>query len=1082
MIDAGYPFSSSSMNISQRSISSLHAPLSLPSSDILSPSIPPICLLDMNVDTDDGLSSISQPSSFPVPTSSTTNHTEPNGAFLRPHVPFKVAAFNVRTLMRVGQQTSLARTLETLAIDVCCVSETRIQNSGSVIRLTSPSNSMSKFYLRLSGDPEASASGQAGVGVALSPRAEAALLDWIPVNSRLCAVRLEGSCRVNSRRSDTRALFVVSAYAPTDCSPDTIKDVFYQQLHELLHKASRTDIVLLAGDLNARVGRLSVNEARLGGQFGLDNGRSDNGNRLLHLCADHGLFLASTNFRHSKRRAATWRPPSSSHSWTQIDHIAISYRWRGCVQDCRSYWSTCLDSDHALVCAKLTMRFGGRRNSKPNRLDLGKLSQPAVVTQYQHALADKLACIPSDCVDQHWFHVHKALNEAALSCCGSTNRAANHWVSTTSLEVLDSRRLIPADSEYDIERRSLTRQLRASLKRDREAWWTERAKEMEEAAASGDSRKLFRLIRVTGPKRSGVSETVCEEDGTAIHNLQRRLERWSEHFQQQFNWPSPPVVTVQASGFAPWSVSTDCPIEAEIRKEIQLIKRRKAPGSDGISPALFKDGGNALIKELTILFAHIWESEQVPLAWGESFITPVFKKGSHNACGNYRGISLIPVASKLLSTILLRRLTKTREEQIREEQAGFRPGRGCVDQIFAIRQLLEHRHAYRRPTIVVFLDIRAAFDSLDRTALWQCLVRFGMPEKYVNILKALYTQTSGRVRAYGKLSPSFAISSGVRQGCPISPFLFNFAVDDILNRSLEGLTNAGVELLPGNRVLDLEYADDIALLSDNTQAIQNALNRLAIEVSRYGMHFGPSKCKVLLQDWQEPVPAFTIGDETLETVESFVYLGSCIVAGGVVGNEVDLRISKARLAFVNLRHLWRRRDIRLSLKGRVYSASVRSVLLYGCETWPLLSDDVHRLSVFDHRCLRSIARIWWQHHVSNDEVRRRVLGFDSPPLNQIISHHRLRWLGHVLRMPAQRLPRRAMFALPGHGWKKQRGGQPMTWSRGVKKTTLSLASVGSSRLPGWGPKDSEHRWLETLEDMAQSRSQWRVCCTACAYV
>jgi hypothetical protein len=149
----------------------------------------------------------------------------------------------------------------------------------------------------------------------------------------------------------------------------------------------------------------------------------------------------------------------------------------------------------------------------------------------------------------------------------------------TSFEVLDSRRLIPANSEYDIERRSLTRQLRTSLKRDREVWWTERAKEMEEAATSGDSRKLFRL---TGPKKFGISETVCEVDGTAIHNMQRRLERWPQHFQQQFNWPSPPVITVQASGSAPWSVSTGCPIEAGIRKEMHFGNQSKSPHLGGI--------------------------------------------------------------------------------------------------------------------------------------------------------------------------------------------------------------------------------------------------------------------------------------------------------------------------------------------------------------------------------------------------------------------------------------------------------------------------------------------------------------------
>ncbi|CAH8431343.1 unnamed protein product [Dicrocoelium dendriticum] len=79
-------------------------------------------------------------------------------------------------------------------------------------------------------------------------------------------------------------------------------------------------------------------------------------------------------------------------------------------------------------------------------------------------------------------------------------------------------------------------------------------------------------------------------------------------------------------------------------------------------------------------------------------------------------------------------------------------------------------------------------------------------------------------------------------------------------------------------------------------------------------------------------------------------------------------------------------------------------------------------------------------------------------------------------MPAHRLPRRVLFARRGCGWKKRRGGQAMTWSRGMKTLTSKLASVGASRLPGWGPKDDEHVWLDTLADMARSRPQWRSCC------
>ncbi|CAH8651266.1 unnamed protein product [Schistosoma intercalatum] len=89
--------------------------------------------------------------------------------------------------------------------------------------------------------------------------------------------------------------------------------------------------------------------------------------------------------------------------------------------------------------------------------------------------------------------------------------------------------------------------------------------------------------------------------------------------------------------------------------------------------------------------------------------------------------------------------------------------------------------------------------------------------------------------------------------------------------------------------------------------------------------------------------------------------------------------------------------------------------------------------------------------------------------------HRLRWLGHVLRMPEHRLPRRAMLTGVGDGWKTVRGGQTKTWHQCLKSLTSSLSHVGRCRLLGWGPRDYHNQWLETLGDMAQNRSQWRRC-------
>ena len=123
----------------------------------------------------------------------------------------------------------------------------------------------SRFWLRTSGDPVAAAADSAGVGIVLSSRAEGCLLDWIPVNSCLCAVRLATSVDISHGCAVPRCLFIVSAYAPTNCSSDAVKDSFYDALGALLRRVKSSDIVVVAGDMNMQVGKLNADEAQLGG-------------------------------------------------------------------------------------------------------------------------------------------------------------------------------------------------------------------------------------------------------------------------------------------------------------------------------------------------------------------------------------------------------------------------------------------------------------------------------------------------------------------------------------------------------------------------------------------------------------------------------------------------------------------------------------------------------------------------------------------------------------------------------------------------------------------------------------------------
>ncbi|VDP95639.1 unnamed protein product [Echinostoma caproni] len=153
-----------------------------------------------------------------------------------------------------------------------------------------------------------------------------------------------------------------------------------------------------------------------------------------------------------------------------------------------------------------------------------------------------------------------------------------------------------------------------------------------------------------------------------------------------------------------------------------------------------------------------------------------------------------------------------------------------------------------------------------------------------------------------------------------------------METALSSCENSSIDLLPGSRLFDLEYADDVVLPSEDSGKFWAFLDGLSASVSMFGMRFAPLKCKMLLHDWVGSAPSLTLTGEVMEEVDKFCYQDSYISPGGCIIDEVSSSIQKARLAFANLRHPWSRRNIRLSVKGRVYAATIRPVLLYGAET------------------------------------------------------------------------------------------------------------------------------------------------------
>ena len=170
---------------------------------------------------------------------------------------------------------------------------------------------------------------------------------------------------------------------------------------------------------------------------------------------------------------------------------------------------------------------------------------------------------------------------------------------------------------------------------------------------------------------------------------------------------------------------------------------------------------------------------------------------------------------------------------------------------------------------------------------------------------------------------------------------------------------------------DLDFADDVALLSHNHQQMQAKTSDLYHTSVQIGLRINKQKTKILRINagTDEPV---TIEGEELGEAESFTYLGSVMDKSGGTDADVKTRIGKARSAFNMLRKVWHSREIGTSTKVRLFNSNVKSVLLYGAETWRITKASIKKIQTFINQCLRRILRIHWPETISNENLLART--------------------------------------------------------------------------------------------------------------
>lgn len=954
----------------------------------------------------------------------------------------RIAQWNVRTLAEASKLAQLVNSMNQLHVELIGISEARWRNCGEF-----QTNGYTFLY---SGKADKD---EYGVGILMSAHIRKALIEWNPVNERIITARV---------KTRARNISFVQCYAPTEVDSADVKNAFYEQLSTTLDQISKGDIVILMGDFNAKIGSDNSNYESIMGKHALGNTRSDNGERLVELCSQHNLVIGGSLFPHKDVHKFTWTSPRSSSIRNQIDHICISKKWRKMLLDVRNKRSADIYSDHELLMATIQLKVMAvqRRNRTPQRMkvNLSNLKVP----ELKRAYVNKLKELAQSEIDWRNCHV-----EAVQSTIGfQTHQQRKPWISDETMRMIEVRRTLKNVASQRQQYNEINVQIKRAARRDRRNYTNMFAAEAEEAASKFDMRTLYRRIGSFTNGNLSRNMPINDKTGNCLASSEAQLVRWKQHFDELLNTVNDENAVSQheepysdATSAINTNIATRPPSIAEIATAIQSLKLNKAAGSDGVALDLLAADARTSAKIIHKDITDAWESERLQDEWKKGLIVKLPKKGDLKVCDNWRGITILNAINKVMAQVIHNRISKHLEGTLCDEQAGFRPNRGCIDQSNALRLIIEQSNEFNTPLYMVFVDFEKAFDRVNREAIWSALKRRQIPNKIIRLIRAMYENAKCQVMHNGALTDEFGVNTGVRQGCILSPLLFLTVLDDVLKEALPN--TQGIWWTPTRKLSHLDYADDICLLSNSHSEMQAMLAQLNAAALRKSLKINERKTKLMRINANNLRP-ISLNNSNIQEVEKFCYLGSMMSVNGGTREDINSRIAKAALAYGRLNKVWLSSELSSSTKLRIFKACVLSTLLYGSETWSCTELEIARVQTFVNKCLRKILRIFYPETITNNELYERA---QIDTIDNLVKQKKWRWIGHTLRRTECHITRQALEWNPQGS--RRRGRPRLTWRRKVEN---ELTKANSTWTYAKQLAENRIRWKAFVSALCSNRS------------
>ena len=900
----------------------------------------------------------------------------------------RIASLNCRGLSSISKRERVIHLMEKYNLDILCLQETKINCNSREIHddcilywsTGVPDDARNKAEnLKRSGraskhNPEPMRTFRAtiehlGVGICCRKYITRLLTDVRQISARNIVITL---------RMQAGDLDIVSIYAPQTCSiEDRASEKHYEELDDILRGKYNFSPKIIAGDFNARIIKAMPHEASAIGPHTL--GRRDdelhvlsdaqfqNRLRFPEFCFAYGLVAKNTFFEKPVEQLVTykavgvktWKPPWQIHKYAQMDYFLINSQRKNSITNITTTVVHAVDTDHKLLIASANFKLKAnatRRLDKPIRYHK---PSPEQLSNYNDRIRTYAADDQQQ--EQQEINVFDRLNSILLTSANESFDAKHPdmkkpYISQHTWNLLEQKWTAIERGDQDIAD-VISQEIKRQVQQDREHDLLE---QLEEITAQGYKWHGLKKLRA---KFSPSFTKFKDLEGNHVP-FQDYASKAAEYLEQ-VQWKEPVLddnpmsredIPLQNGNYR----VDDSPfIMAELEYVLNKIKNHKSPGADQIPGELYKwlDVQNRAL---------LLDAANVCLAKGEmahhllqAIVVSIYKKGDASLLENYRPISLLNTCYKIVAALTKERLDAGLDSWLMATQFGFRKYKSTSHAIFMARRLQDISEKSRTANTLILLDWEKAFDKISQPKMLEVLRRLQVPDRIYRLIKDFYANPQFKVRSGEKESEWRFQNSGIRQGCPLSPYLFVLVMGALFaDIKRELCTPRQLQPIDGIYFSEILFADDTLIFGANTQCINKLLHAIERHSAYYGLKLNYGKWVNLTANQRTSSVRFSpdgpAAGRLVPRQRSATYLGTLLT--DIFDNKAEIanRLGDCIATCNRLKIFWTKANTSIKWKIQVFNANIRSKLLYGLECIQLTGAEISKLNAFQNKSLRRI--------------------------------------------------------------------------------------------------------------------------------